>query len=185
MLTYVYVHTCQAGCYGRLSATISIFFFIYLYLFICFYSFLTILQHHMFPGSWLWGSTCLSDSRQVFFFLLFFFGNLFFKAYQPLEHQLQAVGVRRVKRSKNTPRYIVSVSFSLLQNKKTKKKKKKNDKIWHMFIGYTGYCVASSGYIPIQITCKGQSVFYMYGSSGTPRNDATRNATQYFYRPSS
>ena len=43
-----------------------------------------------------------------------------------------------------------------------------------MFIGYTGYCVASSGYIPIQITCKGQFVFYMYGSSRTPRNDATR-----------
>lgn len=123
MLTYVYVHTCQAGCYGRLSATISIF----LYLFICFYSFLTILQHHMFPGSWLWGSTCLSDSRQVFFFLLFFFGNLFFKAYQPLEHQLQAVGCV-VSNEAKTPQDI-SYPYLFLCSKTRKRRRRKRKTI--------------------------------------------------------
>jgi hypothetical protein len=106
-------------------------------LFICLYSFLTIPRHRMFPGSRS-GIDLSIKTRDKFF-------ELFSKSLSSVRASTSSCRVHRVKRSKNTTRYASgSLFFSFFQTRK------KKDKIWHMFIGCTGYCVASSGCIPIQ-----------------------------------
>lgn len=105
-----YVHTCQAGCHGRLSATI--FFFFFPFLFICFYSLLTISQHRIFLGSCS-GIDLPIKTRDKFL-------NYSPKSYHPLEHQLQTVGFLVSNEAKTPPRYL---SGSLLSQKRRGKQK--------------------------------------------------------------
>ena len=67
----------------------SLSFCIYLFVFIHFWQFFST-TCFLAVG---YGDRLVYQIRDKFFFYSFFlFGNLFFKAYQPLEHQLQAVG---------------------------------------------------------------------------------------------
>jgi hypothetical protein len=110
-----YVHTCQAGCHGRLSATIFFFFFppafIYLFLFTS--------DNSSAPHvSWqlLWDRLAYQDPRQVF--------ELFFKILSSVRASTSSCRVPRVKRSKNTPKIFIRISSLPNEKRKTKKEKK-------------------------------------------------------------
>ena len=88
MLTYVCSYLSGRLLWATERHNLYLFVFIYLFLFISDNSSAPHVSWQLVMGIDL----SIRFETSFFFYSFFLFGNLFFKAYQPLEHQLQAVG---------------------------------------------------------------------------------------------